>query len=202
MSITFDTTTNELKADYDNALTDWNSVKVKVDNATDVFNRAIVKCEAANISTEQIADAVNLIYPDANDKGTDSTVAPPYVSAVAIGYVRAKKAHDKAHDNLCMAIERLESAIDAYNTHVSRKYDEKALTVPWPGTIFKGEPYLVFHGSVDDRLIGIPAGDSQIHNLYDSDDVCILTSNKSEEGMMPSYTYVTFVDENGVVGPV
>ena len=104
-------------------------------------------------------------------------------------YFRAKKAHDGAHDNLCLATERLESAIDAYNTHVSRKYGKDAVTVPLPGTIFKGESYIVFHDSVDDRLIGIPAGDTQIHNLYDSDDVSILTPDESKEGMMPSYTY-------------
>jgi hypothetical protein len=186
-----DATTLALKADHDNALAEFQKAKVEVVIANIKYSDATVKFDAANISKEGIADAINLVYPDpdACEKGTDSTVVTPYVSAVAIGYFRAKKAHDGAHDNLCLATERLESAIDAYNTHVSRKYGKDAVTVPLPGTIFKGESYIVFHDSVDDRLIGIPAGDTQIHNLYDSDDVSILTPDESKEGMMPSYTY-------------
>jgi hypothetical protein len=192
MSITFDTKIIDLEIVYNNALAEFETAKFEVLIADIKYSDANAKFDAANISKEGIADAVNIVYPDADacDKAPDSTVVTPYVSAVAIGYFRAKKAHDGAHDNLYLATERLESAIDAYNTHVTSKYGKDAITVPLPGTIFNGEPYLVFHGSVDDRLIGIPAGDAQIHNLYDSDDVCILPRDESKEGMMPSYTYV------------
>jgi len=190
MSIIFDTKTIDLEIVYNNALAEFQKAKVEVVIANIKYSDATVKFDAANISKEGIADAVNLVYPDPDAcvKGIDSTIVTPYVSAVAIGYFRAKKAHDGAHDNLCLATERLESAIDAYNTHVSRKYGKDAVTVPLPGTIFKGESYIVFR-TPEDRLIGIPAGDTQIYNLYDSDDVSILTPDESKEGMMPSYTY-------------
>jgi hypothetical protein len=67
----------------------------------------------------------------------------------------------------------------------------------YPGAMINGVSYLVFC-IPEGFLVGIPAGDAQIDNIYDGLDVCILTRDESKNEGIPTYPYV-FVD--GVVKP-
>jgi hypothetical protein len=100
-------------------------------------------------------------------------------------------------DNLREATKLLHMAILDYNQcgSESREKDDPkpwSGTVPWPGTIINGKPYLVIRKGDDVR--GIPAEDLdlQIENLYEAKDVPILREIKSQGGI-PTYKFDDFI---------